>query len=296
MSFKRRFTQLFTRSKPQATRLPNQPVAANPPPTLSVPPITPPLHSEVFIDTDNCFGALNQINRDLALLFLHHPQQLEAFIQQQIGGTLTFRYYGNPAFLIQRGFTRPLQSNPSTHRGKNSDDIQIALDVAHLPASVTSVVIVSADSDFIPVAQRCQQQQKQAIMVPLGRFKPHNYGEYDRIINPDRLIQQLQQLVEIRHNDHNPPQPALPKKPSSPPVPKSQHRLKAAQKIAVRNFLHDELRERHQLNLAETGYQLRQRFNLHDHHWYGYGSCKKLCLALLDSVKLDETGYKLLPR
>ena len=242
----------------------------------------------VFIDTDNCFGAINNSNPELARLFLQQPQQMETFIRQQLNlAAITFHYYGNRHFLMARGLSpdHPIRTADRPVSGKNSDDIQIALDIARLDTSVNRVVIVSSDSDFIPVARWCRQQWKQVFMFPFGPINPQNRGEFDAIWNSNSFIDTLIPLIDVdatsAGSGHITPISGL-------------LQLTAPQKIAVCHFLRDLLQSHNgSLHLAQIGQALRNRFNLHHHHWYGYGSCKQICLQLIEAARLDSSGYYL---
>ncbi len=138
--------------------------------------VSAPLRAALFIDFDNVFLSLNQLDRRAGKTFAERPalwlDWLEAGGHAALGGEsddatprriLVRNCYLNPAaFSNQRAFfTRAaftvVDCPALTARGKNSADIVMAMDILDAiqhPTHFDEFIILSSDADFTPVLLR----------------------------------------------------------------------------------------------------------------------------------------------
>ena len=80
-----------------------------------------------------------------------------------------------------------------SHSGKNSADVQLALDVARVVfrrADIELIVIVSGDRDFIPLARQVLEEGRE--LAPSSRFPDTTSGDLRERVGETRFVNALE--------------------------------------------------------------------------------------------------------
>lgn len=179
------------------------------------------LRSALFLDFDNVFGGLLNLDREWAFTFAENPGEwLNTFMDfsRQDGrrDLLIRRAYLNPAgsvFDRERGNVndriylsrfRPNLTRAGfevvdcpalTHAHKNAADIRIVLDVMEAVNSETrydEFIIASSDADFTPLLQRLRAHDRRTTIISTGPTVPAYRAIADTYIGAERLLQPAQ--------------------------------------------------------------------------------------------------------
>lgn len=158
------------------------------------------LRSAMFVDFDNLYLGLRDIDVDAAERFATNPGHLLAWLEagDDGDGTVPRRFlvkacYLNPdafgryrSFFASAGF-RVVDCPSLTQRGKSAADIHLVLDVmdalAH-PTRFEEFVICSADADFTPLMTRLRAHDRRTVMVAAGPAAPAYQAVCDQTITP----------------------------------------------------------------------------------------------------------------
>ena len=183
------------------------------------------LRSALFLDFDNVFGGLLNLDREWAFTFAEKPGEwLNTFMDfsRQDGrrDLLIRRAYLNPAgsvFDRERGNVndriymsrfRPNLTRAGfevvdcpalTHAHKNAADIRIVLDVMEAVNADTrydEFIIASSDADFTPLLQRLRAHDRRTTIISTGPTVPAYRAIADAYVGAESLLQPAQPTAE----------------------------------------------------------------------------------------------------
>ncbi len=179
------------------------------------------LRSALFVDFDNIFGGLLDLDRSAAMAFVNEPHE---WIERMAvfglpSGThrdfLVRRAYLNPAgwrmdpelgneagrLFFQRfrpNLTRAgfevIDCPALTSRHKNAADIRIVMDVLDCLDARThydEVVLASSDADFTPLLQRIRSQDRRTALMSAGPAAPDYRSIADWYLDEEAFIELL---------------------------------------------------------------------------------------------------------
>jgi len=144
--------------------------------------------SALYVDFDNIFGGLAQLDEHTAEAFANDPGRLLEFLRHGTDDEGDFRRrflvrdcYINPqsfarfrAQFVAAGF-RVIDCPSLTQRGKSAADIHIVIDVVDAISHATrydEFVICSADADFSPLMTKLRRHDRRTVMVAAGNTAP----------------------------------------------------------------------------------------------------------------------------
>lgn len=187
------------------------------------------LRSALFVDFDNVYIGLARLDPRAAEAFANDPGHWLSELGQgsDVDGDLTRRFlvracYLNPSVYsrFRPNFTRAgfrVVDCPSlTQQGKSSADINLVLDAVDALAATTrydEFVIVSADADFTPLAQRCREDDRRVTIITASPAASAYRAVADTVIGADALADLVTQTASTLAAD--PPQ--VPQDPSTTP-------------------------------------------------------------------------------
>ncbi|GAA4627998.1 NYN domain-containing protein [Cellulomonas oligotrophica] len=161
------------------------------------------LRSALFVDFDNVYIGLTRLDAEAAEAFATDPGHWLAELAHGSGtdGEITRRFlvlacYLNPSVYsrYRPNFTRAgfqVVDCPSlTQQGKSSADINLVLDAVDALAARTrydEFVIVSADADFTPLAQRCRADDRRVTIITASPAASAYRAVADQVIGADAL-------------------------------------------------------------------------------------------------------------
>ena len=181
--------------------------------TATAPPLTEPrrLRCALFVDFDNVYLGLQRLDRAAAEAFATDPGHwlAELGTGTDQDGPFARRFlvlacYLNPATFSQYRpyFTRAgfqVVDCPSlTQQGKSSADINLVLDAVDALAAPTryeEFVIVSADADFTPLAQRCRAADRRVSIITASPAASAYRAVADTVVGADAFVE----LVTATH-------------------------------------------------------------------------------------------------
>ncbi len=255
------------------------------------------LRSALFLDFDNVFGGLLNLDREWAFTFAEKPGEwLNRFMDfsQQDGrrDLLIRRAYLNPAgsvFDRERGNVndriylsrfRPNLTRAGfevvdcpalTHAHKNAADIRIVLDVMEAVNAGTrydEFIIASSDADFTPLLQRLRAHDRRTTIISTGPTVPAYRAIADTYVGAERLLQPAQTPVNGAALDDAPKDRLL---------------------EATMRLLKTSPRP---LPLAGLGVHLREKFEdeIQQSDWFGHGSLDALIGSMEEShgIRKDQ--------
>ena len=257
------------------------------------------LRSALFLDFDNVFGGLLNLDREWAFTFAEKPGEwLNRFMDfsQQDGrrDLLIRRAYLNPAgsvFDRERGNVkdriylsrfRPNLTRAGfevvdcpalTHAHKNAADIRIVLDVMEAVNAGTrydEFVIASSDADFTPLLQRLRAHDRRTTIISTGPTVPAYRAIADTYIGAESLLQ-----------------------PAQPTAEDNGAALSDAPQDRLLNTTIQLLRTSPRpLSLAGLGTRLREKFGdeIAQSNWFGHGSLDGLIGSMEQShgIRKDQ--------
>ncbi len=170
-------------------------------------PLTEPrrLRCALFVDFDNVYLGLQRLDRKAAEAFATDPGHwlAELGTGTDQDGPFARRFlvlacYLNPAAFSQYRpyFTRAgfqVVDCPSlTQQGKSSADINLVLDAVDALAASTryeEFVIVSADADFTPLAQRCRAADRRVSIITASPAASAYRAVADTVVGADAFVE-----------------------------------------------------------------------------------------------------------
>lgn len=169
------------------------------------------LRSALFVDFDNVYIGLQRLDPQAAEAFATDPAHWLSELGQgsDVDGDLTRRFlvracYLNPSVYsrFRPNFTRAgftVVDCPSlTQQGKSSADINLVLDAVDALAATTrydEFVIVSADADFTPLAQRCRADDRRVTIITASPAASAYRSVADTVIGADALADLVTQTA-----------------------------------------------------------------------------------------------------
>ncbi|WP_291811941.1 NYN domain-containing protein [Cellulomonas sp.] len=169
------------------------------------------LRSALFVDFDNVYIGLARLDPQAAEAFATDPAHWLSELGQgsDVDGDLTRRFlvracYLNPSVYsrFRPNFTRAgftVVDCPSlTQQGKSSADINLVLDAVDALAATTrydEFVIVSADADFTPLAQRCRADDRRVTIITASPAASAYRSVADTVIGADALADLVTQTA-----------------------------------------------------------------------------------------------------
>lgn len=171
------------------------------------------LRSALFVDFDNVYIGLARLDPRAAEAFATDPGHWLSELGQgsDVDGDLTRRFlvracYLNPSVYsrFRPNFTRAgfqVVDCPSlTQQGKSSADINLVLDAVDALAATTrydEFVIVSADADFTPLAQRCRADDRRVTIITASPAASAYRAVADTVIGADALADLVTQTASL---------------------------------------------------------------------------------------------------
>jgi hypothetical protein len=191
--------------------------------TTDSPAIGRRLRAAMFVDFDNVYIGLRRLDPDAAEAFATDPGHWlgELEVGTDADGDFRRRFlvracYLNPSVFsrYRPNFTRAgfqVVDCPSlTQQGKSSADINLVLDAVDALAADTryeEFVIVSADADFTPLAQRCRAADRRVTIITASPAAAAYRAVADTVITADDLAE-LVTGSPLAAEDVAPPAPA----------------------------------------------------------------------------------------
>lgn len=179
------------------------------------------IRSALFLDFDNIYGGMFDLDRDTAYALADHPGRLlEALATHRLRpgarrDLLVLRAYLNPAGSVhdpergndnQRHFLSKYRPNLTrsgfevvdcpalTFGQKNAADIRIVIDVLqslHANASYDEFIIASSDADFTPLLQHLRASDLRTMIISTGTTAPAYRNIASVCLDAQNLIELL---------------------------------------------------------------------------------------------------------
>jgi len=168
------------------------------------------LKSALFVDFDNIYLGLKQLDEDAAERFATEPARWLAWMERgmpipemeteqvlQLRRILIRRCYLNPRdfYRYRPAFTRSafnvIDCPPLTTQGKNSADIYMVMDIIDTLEHKTrfdEFIILSGDADFTPVLLRLRAHDRRTAILAAGPASEAYKAACDRVILEDVFI------------------------------------------------------------------------------------------------------------
>lgn len=161
--------------------------------------------SALYVDFDNLYSGLRQVDADAATVFANDPGRLLDWLARGSDDEGLFRrrflvrdcylnpqsYAGFRAQFVAAGF-RVIDCPSLTQRGKSSADTHIVLDVVDALSHATrydEFVICSADADFSPLMTKLRRHDRRTLMVAAGPYAAAYEAVCDSTIGPMQLLE-----------------------------------------------------------------------------------------------------------
>lgn len=146
------------------------------------------MRSAVFVDFDNVFSQLRQLQPEAAERFARHPSEWIGWLTKSLSlpepaaegdarRLLVRRCYLNPNWyqsyryaFLRAGF-EIVDCPPVTSQGKTSTDIHMVLDIIDVLQAETrcdEFIVFSADADFTPVLRRLRRHDRRTTVLAIG--------------------------------------------------------------------------------------------------------------------------------
>jgi hypothetical protein len=173
-------------------------------------PHTQHVRSALFVDFDNIFINLQQIDNRYAVEFASSPDTWLRWLEEEMPSVnldnettarriLIRRCYLNPnsfssyrPYFIRSAF-EVVDCPPLTSRGKTSTDIHMVMDILDAlnhPTHIDEFIVFSGDADFTPVLLRLRQHDRLSAVLAPGYASPAYKAASDYLIQPDSFIRQ----------------------------------------------------------------------------------------------------------
>lgn len=166
--------------------------------------------SALFVDFDNVYLGLREIDKRAAEVFATNPGRWLAWLQQGMPSIGDQPAFGAPRSVLVRnvylnprtfGQYRPdfvrsaftvTDCPPLTQQGKTAADIRMAMDVldalAH-PTQFDEFIILSGDADFTPVLLRLRTHDRRTVVFSAGKAAHAYKAACDFIVSEDLFIE-----------------------------------------------------------------------------------------------------------
>jgi hypothetical protein len=165
------------------------------------------MKSALFVDFDNVFSQLRQLQPDAAERFARHPSDWIGWLTSSLAlpepqaegerrRLLVRRCYLNPNWyqtyrhaFLRAGF-EIIDCPPVTSQGKTSTDIHMVLDIVDLLQHETrcdEFIVFSADADFTPVLRKLRRHDRRTTVLAIG-FPSAAYQASADLLIDERLF------------------------------------------------------------------------------------------------------------
>ena len=165
------------------------------------------MKSALFVDFDNVFSQLRQLQPDAAERFARHPSDWIGWLTKSLAlpephaegdqrRLLVRRCYLNPNWyqnyrhaFLRAGF-EIVDCPPVTSQGKTSTDIHMVLDIIDLLQHETrcdEFIVFSADADFTPVLRKLRRYDRRTTVLAIG-FPSAAYQASADLLIDERLF------------------------------------------------------------------------------------------------------------
>jgi hypothetical protein len=165
------------------------------------------MKSALFVDFDNVYSQLRQLQPDAAERFARHPSEWIAWLTSSLAlpepheegerrRLLVRRCYLNPNWyqnyrhaFLRAGF-EIVDCPPVTSQGKTSTDIHMVLDIVDLLQHETrcdEFIAFSADADFTPVLRKLRRYDRRTTVLAIG-FPSAAYQASADLLIDERLF------------------------------------------------------------------------------------------------------------
>ena len=165
------------------------------------------MKSALFVDFDNVFSQLRQLQPDAAERFARHPSEWIGWLTRSLAlpepheegerrRLLVRRCYLNPNWyqnyrhaFLRAGF-EIVDCPPVTSQGKTSTDIHMVLDIVDLLQHETrcdEFIVFSADADFTPVLRKLRRYDRRTTVLAIG-FPSAAYQASADLLIDERLF------------------------------------------------------------------------------------------------------------
>lgn len=169
------------------------------------------MKSALFVDFDNVFSQLRQVDPEAAERFARHPNDWLQWLAASLAlpephaegdrrRLLVRRCYLNPNWyqsfrhaFLRAGF-EVIDCPPVTAQGKTSTDIHMVLDMVELLQHETGYeefIVFSADADFTPVLRKLRRYDRRTTVLAIG------YPSAAYQASADLLIDERQFVTEV---------------------------------------------------------------------------------------------------
>ena len=146
------------------------------------------MKSALFIDFDNVFTQLRQVNADAAERFARYPTEWLRWLADSLPLPEPHGEGDNRRLLVRRCYLNPnwyqnfrhaflragfevVDCPPVTSQGKTSTDIHMVLDIVELLQHETrydEFIVFSADADFTPVLRKLRRFDRRTTVLAIG--------------------------------------------------------------------------------------------------------------------------------
>jgi hypothetical protein len=177
------------------------------------------LRTALFVDFDNVYSGLRDLDADLAERFATDPVSWVANLDEGTFDGVTFarrflvrNCYLNPstfaryrAFWTRAGF-RVVDCPSLTQQGKSSTDINLVLDAVDAldySTKYDEFIIASADADFTSLVHRCRAADRLVTVITAGPVAGAYRAVADMVLEADHLTE-LSLTAQARDDDTAP--------------------------------------------------------------------------------------------
>ena len=248
-----------------------------------------PIRSALFVDFDNIFLTLQDLDERIARVFATRPQGWISWLENSLPSyagmdadtqrnILIRRCYLNPEAFgrYRQHFTRSafetVDCPPLTSQGKNSTDIRLvvdALDALNHKVTYDEFIIMSTDSDYRPILLKLREWDRRTVILAVGAASSAYLRASDHVIDYNAFIEEALGIEEPSVNRRR-----------EGSTEKDYSRL-------IKEFVGDASEPISMAKLASLVQQSSP--NIVQSKWLGHGSFKQF----LEHLNLD--GLKLLP-
>ena len=187
------------------------------------------MKSALFVDFDNVFSQLRQLQPDAAERFARHPSEWIGWLTNSLPlpepheegerrRLLVRRCYLNPNWyqnyrhaFLRAGF-EIVDCPPVTSQGKTSTDIHMVLDIVDLLQHETrcdEFIVFSADADFTPVLRKLRRYDRRTTVLAIGFPSAAYQASADLLIDERLFLREALGLGRVNaelspgHNGHS---------------------------------------------------------------------------------------------
>lgn len=167
------------------------------------------MNSALFIDFDNIYITLEQLDRQAAEKFATSPDRWLDWLEKQLPVLYSGTGFTNRRILIRRCYLNPtsfsqyrphfiraacevIDCPPLTARGKTSTDIHLVMDTLEVLSHKTyfhEFIIFSGDADFTPLLLNIRKHARFSAVLSIGYASPAYKASCDQQINPSMFIE-----------------------------------------------------------------------------------------------------------